>query len=140
MAHIPWQTSAPTHKALAAEAEPPQNSGVNGQVFVLMAMDKWPTRGSHPMAQDIGAQTAVERQHLAAASRAALRARPVGIRINRASSVRAPAILKEVAGGGAVPVFFAGRGPDGVAGAHLDDGAVGCDDQADAVVQCRGLA
>jgi hypothetical protein len=39
-----------------------------------------------------------------------------------------------------VPVFFAGRGPDGVAGAYLDDGAVGGGDQADAVGAVQGLA
>src|SRR5258707_423418 len=41
---------------------------------------------------------------------------------------------------GAVPVFFAGWCPYGVAGAHSYDGAVAGDDQADAVGAVQGLA
>ena len=37
-------------------------------------------------------------------------------------------VAHHVAGGGAVPVLLTGRGPDGVAGTHADDGTVAGDD------------
>jgi hypothetical protein len=40
--------------------------------------------------------------------------------------------------GGAVPVFFTGWGPDGVAGPHVDDGAIAVDDESGAVGAVQG--
>lgn len=46
----------------------------------------------------------------------------------------------EVAVGGAVPMVFSGRGVDGVACAHANDGAVAGDHEPDSVGNVQGLA
>jgi hypothetical protein len=46
----------------------------------------------------------------------------------------------EVAVGGAVPVAFSGRGADGVAGAHANEGVVAGYDEPDSVGNVQGLA
>src|SRR5260370_39464138 len=49
-------------------------------------------------------------------------------------------VAHHVLRGAAVPVLFSGRGPDRVAGAQADGGAVAGDDQADAVGALQPLA
>src|SRR5438445_313614 len=49
-------------------------------------------------------------------------------------------VTHEVAVGGAVPVFLAGRRVDGIAGTHPDDGAVAGDDKTGPVGDVQGLA